>query len=69
MLLTDSNIKSISFIKSINFYSQCYYVLGTVKASGDTEVSKKKKASAVMELPRQINVTNTDMYKEENNSG
>ena len=37
-----------------------YYVLGTVKASDDTEVSKIKKASALMELPRQTNVTNTD---------
>ena len=44
-------------------------MLGTVKASDDTEVSKIKKASALMELPRQTNVTNTDKYQEENNSG
>lgn len=43
-------------------------MLGTVQGSSDTEVNKADKASALMELLRQTDISNTDKYKEESNS-
>lgn len=43
-------------------------MLGTVQGSSDIEVNKADKASALMELLRQTDISNTDKYKEESNS-